>query len=445
MSHRQLLIAVLILLSAGLCATRGPENDEITKIVAEVSRKVASDAGLDVLSVVVAVEGEVVVDESFGRLDTEMRDRNAPHRVGPLLPQFIATAVLQLADQDKLSLDDDITKHFPELEMAKGVHVEHLLAHASGLPDFSGFIDGTDAVSTDEVMTWLKTQSLEFDPNHCAIFSLTNVALAGAVVEKVTGMALSDHLTNFVFEPSGMSSTRWCWDEPNADDDGACEQDLPGGAVEATDLPRLFASAGLCSTADDLQRWQRALVQRELVEDDSLSTFTSPRRLADGDTSFLTGGASAMRLAEIDGFGCGGTLGGFASHLSYYPDYNLGIVLLARGSNANLRKLERSIGRAVLDLPDPEVRDVPLTERERERYLGAYYIGCTQVTIESAGERLKATWPDESDYELRYQGWHVFVSADDDAITLTFDGQGDRSMSFQLFEHGSVTEARRLE
>ncbi len=384
------------------------------------------------------------MDSAWGRgADGDSVDPS--HRVGGLLPSFIAAAALQLVDQEKLVLTDRITEFFPELVHAKDVRIRELLAHTSGLPDCTGFL-GDEEITAAKLLPWLKERELESEPGTCFTFSFTNVILAGALIEKATSVPLDEYLTDVLFEPLGMEETKWCWDGPKIDEQSVSSFDLPGASVEVGDLGRLHGAAGLCSTAQDLSRWQRALVEGRVLNKDSLEAFTSARRLPDGSISHLGYGAYAMKLGEFNGFALGGTMAGFRAHVAYYPDFELGVVLLAEGENIPLRTIERSVARAILDLNEEVVRDLKLDPAEREPYLGTYFIGCTQVTIEEAGdgEHLTAHWAGDYSLRLLYQGRDVFVSAEDPDVSLAFELEDGRATAFTLRERGTETRAKRL-
>ncbi len=458
MTHRNYWIALLTtLFVVALCAFKPAEPTpltqdedefgEIERIVESIAREATQSGEATRLSVLLAIGSEVRHQSAWGEPESgrDTTERGSSYRIGGLLPTFISTAVLQLADQRKLSLDDKLTKHFPELENAKGVLVRHLLAHTSGLADFSGFIDD-DELDGEHLVAWLKGQDLEVEPGHCFTYSLSNVLLAGALVERVAESKLEEYITRVVFNGAKMSATEWCWEGPKVDEQSFSGQDGPGGLIQSPSMAYIYGAAGLCSTTDDLFRWQRSLENRTLLEDDSYVEFTSPIRLADGSSSYFGCGAYVTRVAEFEGYSSGGTMAGFRAHTAYYPDFELTIILLAEGDEVPLPAIEARMARAVLDVEDPELRDLPLDTKEKQRYVGSYFIGCTQVLIQDPGEgkHLEALWSSDRELELLYQGRHVFVSAEDADVSLVFDMGEENAKSFLLRERGTETIAKRL-
>lgn len=425
-------------------ATQADDYSEIEKLVKSVAQEATSSGSADGLAVLVAVGSEVHVRSAFGRT-SEHQDANHAYRVGGLLPAFISAAALQLADQEKLDLDQRLGEFFPKLEDLKDVRIRQLLNHTSGLADCSGFLD-EEELSVEKLVPWLVERELDTDPGSCFSLSMTNLVLAGAVVEKAAGSDLATYLAEVVFGPNEMDATQWCWEGPKVDANSVSGVDSPGGLISVPDLAGVHSAAGLCSTVDDLFRWQRALIERRLLEDESYAAFTNATSLSDGSKSFSGCGSYVMQLGEFEGFAFGGTLAGFTAHVAYYPDYELSIILLAEGDEAPLRSLERKMARAVLDIDPLEVRDLPLEPGEKERYLGAYFIGCTQILIQEAhdGTHLEAAWPSDRNLELLYQGRHTFVSSDDSEVSLTFEMDGDHAGAFVLQERGTETRAKRM-
>ena len=133
--------------------------------------------------------------------------------------QFTATAVMLVVRQGKLSLDDEITKYFPEIPYP-GVTVRHLLSHTGGVPDYfddeDWFIDlwkKEDRVpGNDEIVNFLCETKLKpyFAPGEKLQYSNTGYNLLALLVERLSGVPYEEFLQKNIFEPAGMASTRCC-------------------------------------------------------------------------------------------------------------------------------------------------------------------------------------------------------------------------------------------
>ena len=196
------------------------------------------------------------------------------YAVASITKQFVGAAILKLASEGKLQLDDDISKFVPDLPMVRGpVTLRQLLHHTSGISAF-GRLPGRNANRLDYSREeWLaamrdiyKDRAPAFSPGDAWAYTDVNYALLGFAVEKVSGRTLWEYLREHFFAPLGMTSTARC--DPGAvfkhRAEGYVRNDKKAAGVVVAPFvsPTLaFGSHGLCSSAMDLLKWQRALVE----------------------------------------------------------------------------------------------------------------------------------------------------------------------------------------
>ena len=159
----------------------------------------------------------------------------------------------------------------------------------------------------------------------------------------------------------------------------------------------------------------------------------------------LCAGFARSTMARNEALSFGSNDGRGSLHVAWYPDLELSIALATSVDTPDLPVLERRLVRAILDLPEPGIVDLPVARDQREVYLGGYYIGCTRVTIEERGETLEYLTPYGDRHRLRYQGHDRFVSAEDPEMSLDFTVEHGRAVAFVLTQRGLQTTARRLE
>ena len=226
-------------------------------------------------------------------LDWPMPPGIAPSRndtvfhVASISKNILAAVVVRLAEQHRLSLDDDVTTYVASAP-THGVRitVRQLLNHTSGLYSFTSRSDAEaneqKVLSHEQVIGLFKDQPLDFAPGSSWRYDNSAFYLAGMVVEAVTGRRYADYIRDDVFRPLGMTSSSLCGahDIPGM----ASGHDVVSGALTATSitwsLP--FAAGAVCATAADLIRWQSALESGRFISPQSLAMMRSPTVLGDG-------------------------------------------------------------------------------------------------------------------------------------------------------------------
>ena len=308
-------------------------------------------------SVLVAHDGKVLFSRGYGAARVELGTLNGlstRFRVGSIGHQFTAMAVLALAEQGKLDLEDPVCKYIPECPHAwNEIKIVHLLTHTSGLSDLS-VADKTAAARWD----LLKTRQLEFKPGQRVMFSNLGYEILTSVIEKVSGGSHAKFLSEHIFDPLGMRDTGY-FDE-KADISSYADgyrQDVSTiaivNAVRASGtVPR---SADLYSTVEDLYRWDRALFDGKLVSRESIERMSAPYRDGYGFAW------KVLREFQRRALVYGGRDDGFSTSIRRYPDNNAFVVVLSNLENADADKISHDLGGLVLGPPPREMRRTPGT------------------------------------------------------------------------------------
>jgi len=168
----------------------------------------------------VAVGGKPVLIRAYGMADLEHDAPNTPETIfeaGSVAKQFTAMAVLLLANDGKLSLDDPVRKHIPELpDYGVPLTIRHMLNHTSGLRDWgsvasiAGWPRTTREYSHAHVLEIVSRQkSLNFPPGTQWSYSNTGFNLSAIIVSRVSGMPFAEFSKQRLFAPLGMTQTSW--------------------------------------------------------------------------------------------------------------------------------------------------------------------------------------------------------------------------------------------
>lgn len=301
------LMLVLLLLAGQL------ELDPLIK-------KAERDSGAPHVAVAVVRDGK-----------TQLGGQPEVFAIGSVSKQFTAAAVLHLAEEGKLSLDDRVARWLPGLTRAQDVSLRQLLSMTAGYRDYwpqdyvmPMMLQPINPLALAE--RWAGFP-LDFEPGTAWQYSNTNYVVAGLIVEKAAGKPLFDCLREWIFQPLGMQSVR----EVDSDQ-------LRGFRRFALATPRpapqtspgwLFAAGGLAMTPADLARWNVSLLQQSLLKPSSYRELTRDTLLANGvGTRYGLGiGVSSSRGRRL--LSHGGEISGFTTTNHIFPDDGVAITVVA--------------------------------------------------------------------------------------------------------------------
>jgi CubicO group peptidase (beta-lactamase class C family) len=278
---------------------------------------------------------DTLVFRGYGMANLETGDSASAqtvYRIGSITKQFTAVAVMQLAEQNRLSLDDSIGRHLPALPAAwRGVRIHQLLNHTAGIPStFRGVTtDWTvirDDITPDSVFTLLRGEPLDFAPGTAFRYSNVGYLLLGRLIETVSGQPYRQYLQEKIFRPFGLTATRYCDVEPVIPDRAAGyelhDTVLVNAPYNSMTVP--FSAGALCSTVGDLAAWNRALHTGRVVSPASWTRMTTPEAPA-GRYGF---GLYMMSPHGHRAIAHGGSIEGFQAMSAWFPADSLSVTLL---------------------------------------------------------------------------------------------------------------------
>jgi D-alanyl-D-alanine carboxypeptidase len=381
---RRVLAATIFCLCGGTALGQLPVSEELGNRVDAIAKQTLSRpvAGI---SVAVARDGQVVIARGYGMANLEHSVAVTPETVfhiASISKNILAAVVLQLVDEGKLQLDDDVTKYVPEAPMlGHHVTVRQLLNHTSGIYSFTSLPDAANNerfdLTHEQVLGLIKDKPFDFEPGTHWRYDNSAFYLAGMVVERVTKQEYGAYVREHVFKPLGMSSASLC-DARMVVPHLASGYELDRGAlVNAAfmtwKLP--FAAGAVCATASDLLKWEAALDTGRVLTPSSLALMRTPTTLADG-TKIDYG--LGTRLGSLDGhrvLGHTGSGGGFRNVFESFPDDHLTIVILMNLGDAASPPpvaIAAEIARAALGLKKNALLDLPVPGAELAALSGKY-------------------------------------------------------------------------
>jgi len=346
-----LLVIGTLLLSAVVACTRsgGPLND---KLQAALDKRLRQSDVKGASAAVILPDGAIWRGTSgISHPGVDMSPDMA-FAIGSITKNMVATLMLQLAEEGKLSLDDPIGKRLPSYpHVNPAITIRQMLNHNSGLFMFwdnEQLWDDliryrTKHFTPEEVLSYLKEPY--FRPGAGYHYSNTGYLLAAMIITRATGSTLAAEMRQRFWEPLDLGSACLPLEEPypenlahvwgdNFEKDGSCR--------DITFLPRVshdsitYGSGGVFMTAEDLARWTRALFHGKVIGEDSLRQMQSFGR---GSYGLGLGRLGPQVGGGFTAVGHGGGNIGTCAYMVYLPDYDVSIAVMVNrfGSGCEAR------------------------------------------------------------------------------------------------------------
>ena len=310
-------------------------------------------------------EGKLVHKRGYGMASLDLGVALGPTavlRIGSTSKQFTAAAITLLAEEGKLTLDDEIQKHIPEIpDYGTAVTVRHLLHHTSGLRDYLVlmFLAGNrpdDFYTNDEVLTMLARQrELNFPPGEEYLYSNSGYFLLGEIVRRISGSSLREYADEMIFQPLGMTHTHFHDDHteivPNRAS-GYSPTKAGNFAIDMTTLD-MVGDGGVFTTVEDLLQWDRNFYEQRIGGPEFNTTLLTRGVLNSGKTLDYALGLQHGSYRGRPVVEHSGSFVGFRAQLMRFPADQLSIICLCNLSTANPTALARLVADVYLGI-EPE-------------------------------------------------------------------------------------------
>lgn len=367
------------------------------------------------VSVALVSDEKILWMKAYGYADMERAvpaTTRSVYQVGSISKPFTAAAILQQVERGTLKLDSPIQKVIPEFSMKSrwgGVpqpSLRELLSHHAGLPTYylKGFFSRQ---SLSELLELLKDEHLAYRPHEIFNYSNLGPDIAGAALERLTGVDFSQHMTQSLLDPLGMRSSSFALDErvrPLLATGHV--KGTPNEVVTLRDTP----AGGLFSNVEDLSRFMRMMLGqgtldgRRILSGNSVATMWTPQF---SDLPFDFGqrfglgwmlSGIPLRNAGLVAWHNGGTKT-FVSQMVLLPEKKLGVIVLANADRAGplVYEAAEEVLRLALETregitqpaPLPRAPEITLPPEKLDRYVGDYSLMGALANIERRENRLR--------------------------------------------------------
>jgi CubicO group peptidase (beta-lactamase class C family) len=336
-------------------------------------------------------EGNVLLRKGYGLASINPQVPLTPEsifKIGSVTKQFTSTAILKLAQENKLNLKDDLTKYFPGLTDRK-ITIENLLHHTSGIKSYTSLPQlmtpekKKAGITPDELLGILKNEKPDFEPGEKYLYNNSGYYLLGLIIEKVSGLKYEEYLAKNFFKPLGMKHTFM-------NDSNLPKQVAIGFRTSGPDAfepdhyvhPSIPFSAGaLYSTVDDLWKWNQAVFSYKLVKKEWMEKAWIPLTLNNGKQENY---GYAWQLGRLDNkkvIGHGGAIDGYICFELYEPESKIYVSILTNVMKVNPEDYAYDLAEMVKGVSVSKPARIALDENKLQEYTGVYAIDDTNERI----------------------------------------------------------------
>lgn len=335
--------------------------------------------------ILIAKNGRSLFKKAYGLASLELNSPQAPgnvFQIASISKQFTAVCILQLAQQGKLNLKDDIRKYIPGYNShGRTITIENLLYQTSGIPSLTELQyyepNRTLFQTRRELLNSFMNDSLLFEPGSDWSYSNSNYAVVAIIIENVSGLSIGQYYKKYIFDPLEMQHS--CLETTDS-----IISNKPNGYTNANyggykpaaieDCSWSIGSSGICTTVDDLLKWDNALYIEKVLKQEWLSKAWKALTLPDGRSTNYGFGWGLCNYEGLQIIEHGGGAFGFLSTALRVPSQQLYIVILSNNETSNPYAIGEKLvlhfsGQALVTPPKLYV-----DKKQLRQYVGVYRI-----------------------------------------------------------------------
>ncbi|SIO54384.1 serine hydrolase domain-containing protein [Chitinophaga niabensis] len=308
-------------------------------------------------TVLVARGGTVLLKKGYGNQE------NTIYQIASVTKTFTATAILKLAERGRLSLEDKLSKYYPDYPRGDSITIRHLLTHTSGIYNYTmnrEFMETAagQPATEEQMLALFKDKSLDFSPGTSWNYSNSGYMLLGYIIQKVTGMTYEQALRKYLFEPDGMHDSGFDFVRLNAP--LKASSDFP-----SVDPSVSFAAGSIYSTVGDLYKWHQSLQTQTSMMEPAYIPFKG-----NYGYGWIIDTVYGHKVVSHSG-----GIWGFRSNFARVPSDNICIVMLSNTETPLLETMTRKIFAILYHQPyqlPGKKKEIILNTTVLQKYVGTY-------------------------------------------------------------------------
>lgn len=298
-------------------------------------------------------------------------------RIGSITKQFTSIAILKLAEEGTLDLQDSLKDYFPDLKGNYQITIEHLLTHTSGITDYTTKTEWLPKysklfTSPNQVYDYIRQDELRFIPGSKYEYNNSGYHLLGLIIEQVSKRSYAEYLNENIFAPLNMANTL-VLDSKEVISDMAMGYDIFSDFIsypEYVHPAQPFSSGSLVSTTGDLQKWYTGLFSGKIITKEMLEKACKPFVLNDGTQTNYGYGWQVKNMDDQLVIHHNGSYPGYISEVQYFPE--TGILITALSNAMPLSRLMKELTALSQGKEVKELNYLELSKAELARFTHKY-------------------------------------------------------------------------
>ncbi len=339
-------------------------------------------------AVIVTDDGKVVYSAGRGLADIAAKRQIAPNtvfRLGSITKQFSAAIMLQLVAEGKVSLDDKLSKFFPDYpKPGADATVAQLLNHTVGVRSYTGIpgwmveANTNRAYTTEQMIAQFKDLPSPFKPGEKWDYNNSGYVLVGAVIEKVTGKPWHVNVGERIAKPLGLTTIRYGVLEGETPHMATGYTQKDGKTVPAQKIHMSVphAAGALIGSVEDLAKWNAALHHGKIIPGELYARMIAPTAMPDGSTQDYGFGIAPREVRSRKALGHGGGIFGFSTDSIYLPKEDLFVAVFTNSDSPMVAPgtVMLQLAAMAIDDPFPTFKKAALDPKAVEPWIGLYKI-----------------------------------------------------------------------
>lgn len=294
------------------------------------------------LSLAVIKNGEPVVNKGYGLANVELNvnvNAETVIRLGSVSKQFFPVAIMKLAEEGKLTIEDYVHKFFPDApETWRPIQLKHLMSHSSGLKRESPAYDNFKMTSDLDIIKAAYPLALDFNTGEKYQYCNLGYYMLAQIITQVSGMSWDQFIHEKIFVPAGMNNSYMTEFYPIIPNRASGYMHKKDTLINATAMFAIRPSGGFLSTSSDMIKWDKVLREKNMIiKKENWEKLWVPFIKTSADPNSKSFYGFAWIISEHNGhktISHGGANIGFRADYTRFVDDNLSIIILTNTDEA---------------------------------------------------------------------------------------------------------------
>ena len=327
------------------------------------------------LSVIITKKDTILYIGNFGSADLDKSSpitENTIFDIASVSKQFTGMAIALLEEKGEIDVNDKISKYLPDLpEVMNDITIYQLIHHSSGIRDWPVLFglkgwQPEESLSLDDIYEMLKKQeSLNFTPGTAFSYSNSNYNLLAKIVEVVKDTTFNSCMQESIFAPLGMNNTYLVENSDPKEDVMAISYVYSGqNYLPFSNNLNAPGSSSLRSNTSDMSKWMTNFYSKTLGSKSAFDKVTQKGNLNNSKTIDYGYGLNITEIKNMKAYVHDGAWGGYRSGTAFFPEENIGIVILSNNGILQPRKMINDIVDILFSQEEKESNDSELIAKE---------------------------------------------------------------------------------